>query len=330
MIQFSKYCMLSIALLVASCSNKDTNIVRITELPESIQLAGTPVYISSEEPLIVGNIESIGDRLILYLYNNENFLASVDSQFGDVIYFAHKGDGPGELSGISGKYNMRSSKYGEYLLFDPYKKKIFSYTQSDGYNLSLICDFKEFKVKYYPQKILLLKDGNIVSPLQNTYGLQMYDKEQEKIIDWPLGYEFDKKRPIEEHIVLRAFDYDPILGLVGEIYGSFPSLILHNEGGGVELRIDFPIFKAIKKEEGDLSEVFKDIQMTDKYIYLLYGDEEIEEFNKVIQLSYEGVIVKVMDIYPASTILVEEDKNRIFGVNPNEEEYNVVEYNMPT
>lgn len=315
-------------MILSSCTNKsetDTISINFKDFPLSEVREDTIVSLESPEPLIVGATRPILSGYMMYLYDNDNLICLTDTTLKPIMLVAPKGMGPTELTGVSGIFGQLLED-GDSLvsIFDPYKSTVYALNTTDG-TLQEYIDFPNIMAQYTPFSIVKLKNGEFISPRGDfRYGMIAYDSQKNIVKEWPIGLEsVDVDHPDENHVSMRAYDYNPKSGLIAEIYGIIPAIIVHDESGSIVRTIsitDFP------RGKGDNADYFRDICMTDEYILVLCGDPTVDEANYVIVLTHAGAPVASYKIRPTHTISFDSSKSKLITINPEIDGGNIAVY----
>lgn len=321
-------CCLSIFVALNSC-NKEKNEVNVTvhSFPKTETLKGTPKSISDSVVRVLGNVEIAGDSYIFYQYNNPNYLLATDKQFKTITEFAPKGEGPDEVNNVSLLYGQDLGN-GLLSVFDSKAKKMYGADSKSGYRLVEVENFTDTDFNVW--RIAKMKNGTYVGARGDyRYGLMAIGPDY-NVTEWPIGYEFeDPMSPLEEHMSMRDLAYNAERGILGEIYGSLPVVILHDESGKVVKTITYNGFKETKDEDGSLPDCFVSIRLTSDYIWILKGDEDVDATSEIFVFDYDGNPVASLAIPYAQTMTVDEATNRILAIDANQEENNVIIYEIP-
>ena len=323
--------------LFQACYHEDADkIIKIADLSAPIQLKGTPIILSSPDslPYIVGKASLINEGYVFYLYDNANFLLLTDTTYTNRIEFAKKGEGPEEIMGVSANYTVPlTDRPNTYALLDPYREILFSYSMEHGLKLEPILDFSKAKSGFHPKKFQILKNGKIVSPRSDMkYGLLSYDHSMDQITEWPLGYDFNNKSPNQDETSIRIIEYSPKYGIIGEVYGYLPYIILHDEKSGeIISKIEIPSLRSVELPNGSKSKSIRSFQMTDRGIWILGDVPDDEENDLLLNIDYNGNVLGYFQILATSSICVDEKRGTILAINPNaiEDDKYVLEYKLP-
>lgn len=325
MIKFKKilsclFC--GLMILEIGCKRESNNIVDYNSFPDIINPKGKVVSINSDSILMIGKVEAIPTGYMVYLYHNENFIGLTDDSFKLTKLTAHKGQGPQEVNGVSGKFGQVIDD--NLSIFDPYSFTLFGINPETG-NIKKIVDFKKTMAKYNPFNVIQLKNGAYISPRgDNKYGIVCFDPNLKEVKEWPIGLkDIDIDSPEESHISMRAFDYNPKNGVVAEIYGALPSIILHNESGEI---IRVLTIEGLPRKIDKNLDYFSDICLTDDYIFLLWGDPSEDSSSLVLVMTYDGKPVSNLKIRPTQTLSLDIPKRSIISTNVNFDDSNVMIY----
>ncbi len=151
-----------------------------------------------------------------------------------------------------------------------------------------------------------------------------YDPRNSEVKEWPIGLEtVNVSHPEESHVSLRAYDYNVKSGLISEIYGLLPTVVVHDESGSVIRTITI---NGLPGERGDNVDYFRDICMTDNHILILCGDPSVDESNYVAVVTHAGEPVALYEIRPTSTMSYDEANAMLITTNPEMDEGNIAVY----
>lgn len=315
-------------MMLSSCINKsetETISISFKDFPLLEVREDTIVSLESTEPLIVGATRPIRSGYMMYLYDNENFICLTDTMFKPTMMVAPKGMGPTELMGVSGIFGQLIED-GDSLvsIFDPYKSSIYALNINDG-TLQGYIDFPNTMSQYAPFNVIKLKNGEFISPRGDfRYGMIAYNPHKNEVKEWPIGLDaIDVDHPDENHVSMRAYDYNPKNGLIAEIYGIIPTIVIHDESGNIIRTISITGFPRVKDDTADY---FRDICMTDEHMLVLCGDPSVDDVNYVIVLTHAGMPVASYKIRPTHTISFDSSKSRLITINPEIDGGNIAVY----
>jgi hypothetical protein len=326
-LSFGLGCLFALVTL-NSCDEKKSGMhVEVDTFPKTETLQGTPVNIQDSVIRVLGNVEATDNGYIFYQYGAKNLLLATDRDFHPVMEFAPKGEGPGEVNNVSSLYGQKLDN-GLLSVFDSSARKMYGANPMNGYRLAEVENFTDTDFNVW--RIAKMKNGTYVGARGDyRYGLIAIGPDR-NVTEWPVGYEFeDLQSPREEHMSLRDLDYNAERGILGEIYGSLPVVILHDESGKVVKTIAYTGFKEVKNENGMLPDCFVTIRLTSDYVWILKGDEDTDANSEIFVFDYEGNPVASLTIPYAQTITVDEATNRILAIDANQEENNVMLYEIP-
>lgn len=326
-IQIFSTSVIAISLLI-SCSGEDGKEVHVSldAFPGAVELAGDTLRLPSDSIFVPGAIAPVDGGYLVFLYDNPCFLAAVDSSFTSMSMLAPKGEGPGELSGVS-SFGQPVGQDGEVAIYDPYSQTMYSCRPFVSPELNLLERLPESASSYSSGRILRLNSGKYVTPRGDfRYGMIAFAPSDTAVTEWPLGIAVnDPEHPKSNHMSLRGIAYEPDRGVVAEIYGGIPSVILHDENGDIvrvitldELRRDDPEADCINK-----------VCLTRDRIWMLYGDDDIDSDYTVFVTDYEGTPIGRIRINPTSTMEIDEARGQLLTVDPNNDEANIVAYPIP-
>ena len=322
--------MISMPLLFYSCTRNNKHELFFSKFQNHINLNGKSINIQTEEPSIFGTITPTTSGYILFQFSNNYLLAATNDNFDNYIQICKKGEGPDEFKGVSSSFGLPLIQGGLSVL-DPYSHKFYSMDPRNGYAITEIIDFAQTPEPFLAPRVIQLKNGKYVGTKNDfTTGLESYDPATGKVSAWPSGL---SSQPAQEDLYsmtsLRDIAYQPDKGIVAEIYGSYPTIILHDESGNIIRTLTYDGYKPMKKENNNLSDCFRSISLTPEYIWVLKGDSDLDEDFHIFVLDYEGNAVADLTILPTSVISVDPDRDRIIAVDPNEEERNIMVYPIP-
>ena len=123
--------------------------------------------------------------------------------------------------------------------------------------------------------------------------------------------------------------YNKDKGIIAEIYGSLPIVILHNEDGSIKKRIQYSGYSKHEDPIGQVADCFGDMILTNEYIWLLYGDQDESSESKVFCIDYEGNPIAELIINSTTSIAVDEIEKKLIAIDPNNDEGNLVVYELP-
>lgn len=316
-----------LSILSITCnSHNEGQVSIINTLSEPTELKATPHTFGDSIVRVVGAVASISEGYLFFLYYSDSMMLFCDKEFGSVQEFAKKGEGPGEVLWVSGKFGFKLPN-GKYGLLDPYKKIIYGFSLDEGLDLAAEIDFKKSSSNFDPANIQVLSKGKYVAPRTDfRFGLVEFDVKDSITKEWPIGYVFTEDDIREEILSMRDISYNSDKNLVGEIYGGLPIVIFHDTDGKVVKKLEFRNIAHPAKADGSLYDCFKGIQLGKESIWILYGDNDIDSKSKIIRMDYNYKVEAVYEIQSASVFCVDEESGLIICVNPNSEEFSVVSY----
>ena len=315
---------------VVSCQTGEPEGVNINfqDFPNAIIPTYTEIpSIDETFPYVIGNVASIPSGYMVYLYDNEYLIGLTDRSFRLVRLTCRKGPGPEEINGISGKFGQMLDSTGDILsVFDPYTSSLHILDSKTGI-LKKDMRFPDAMSRYHPFNVTRLKNGNYISPRGDfKYGMVSFNPDNNEITEWPVGLKnIDVAHPVENHVNMRAYDYNDKNGIIAEIYGSLPHVITHNEQGEI-LRI--LTIENMPREADDSTDFFYDICLTDDFIFLLWGDPSVDPESIILVMTHDGRPAACMKIRPTYTISADIHNNSIITTNPNIDEANIVIYDV--
>ncbi len=301
------------------------------EFNTHISLVGKPISIGDSIPAVIGSVAAIEGGYLFYTYVSDYLLLISDDEFNNFRQIIKKGNGPNELSQVSGTFGQELDDKSLLSVFDPNAIALYGFNPETPDSVSLYYEFPDNFRKYIPREVIKIKDGCYVAPREDrVYGMISFDSKTGTIEEWPVGYDFkDSQNPKEDIISKRLVAYCLENGMVAETYGCFPRIILHNEQGGVIKVLTYDNYKERVDSQGMLAECFMDIQMTSNHIWILYGDPHMDNQSRIFIVDYEGNGVAELGISPAHQFAIDRKKRRVIAVNPNEEETGIMVYRIP-
>jgi hypothetical protein len=323
-------------MLAISCSQSAINEKDIDpkSFPEAQTLSATPMQIPDDDVYVVGSAAVTNDGYLFYIYDSDCFLLSVDSAFTSVTKVAFKGQGPNELQGVSGTFGQTLDDNGSVSILDPYAAKFYSYNPANDGRLDVELEIPTAMSKNTPFNVIKLKNGAYVSPRGDfKYGMISYTPNDSAAIEWPIGIKFaDLKHPNQQYVSRRNISYSSENGIIAEIYGSYPAVVLHNEDGSVNATFTFNAFASeitANTHDGQLPRCFNHVCLTKNNIWLLYEDPSNYNRNIVLVLDYSGEPTAQFYIQPASNMSIDEKRKTIIAIDPNNDDANIQFYTIP-
>lgn len=319
-------------IYVASCSSdKGDNSFSIEDFPVTEAVPGDTLDNQLDSIYVLGTVSVVGDNYIFYTYDADYFLLSFNPDSGEQIQFAPKGEGPGEMTAVSGNFGQPLKSDSVFSAFDSNRLTLVACHADNGYSLEDMISYPTSFSRYVPFNVTVLQNGQHISPRGDfRYGIVSYDPVSEEVTEWPLGYQFeDTDNPDAEAVSMRTTSYSKSRRLVAEIYGRVPAVILHNEDGSIRDVFEFTSFDATKKDsDGEPMDCFNKVYLTDNSIWLLYNGDD-EEASQLLVLSYDGTPLCNMTIGRTLTFRIDPKRRRIIAVNPNADGANAISYPIP-
>lgn len=316
---------------ITSCDTTDEKdvVVSFKSFPQEQRLNGTVQTIDRNEPCVPGKVVATDNGYLVFMYESEYFLSVTDLNFKEVARVAHKGNGPGEVTGV-GTFGQKLNEDGLYSVFDHNAFVLYGYNPESNAPLKEITHFpNEFKA-YAPWKLVQLKNGSYMAPRGDfKYGTILYDPAAGTTTELPIGLTgIDEQNPITAAVSKHILNYSRKNGIIAELYGSTPVIILRDETGAIVRTITFDDLIAQKDEYGNPTDIFNDVILTDDYIWLLYGDYELSKDAHVLVMSYKGEPKANYVIPFTSGISLDVKRKLIISVDPNNEEAPIVTYKV--
>lgn len=317
---------------IMSCANnKESREDGYSDFPIHLSLDGKAIEFPDSEQYLVGSVEIAGDGYLFYTYQTDHYLLMTDSTFSNLKPLAYKGGGPDEFAGVTGIFGQTIDSEGSLSVYDPKKICLYSFNPNNDYKFKEEMSFDKNFTQYAPLSVIRNTDGKYVAVRGDyQYGLISYDPKIKKIEEWPLGYDFkDTRNPASEVISFRSMAYCEENGICGEIYGCFPTVILHGKDGEIKGSYTYTGYGKPNKKNGGTKECFLDVDLTPNYIWLLYGDPDIDEKSHVFVLDYAGNSIADLEIEPAMRIAIDSKRHLIIGVTPRSDETDAMLYRIP-
>lgn len=321
--------MLSLSIFF-SCK-KDSNEAIFTDFPVTLEMKGTVVEFPDSFINSIGSLVAVEDGYWCSIYDSDDCLLVADSMFRPIRTFAHKGQGPGEITGKSSDYGRIISGDGLAQVYDPNTHVLYGTNSANDYKLKKIADFNNDSLKRYPPvKVTLLDNGNYVMEKDDfSYGLIEFNPRDSSVKKWPVGYEFeDMDKPDMKFTDMHFIAYNPENGVVAEGYDRIPTVILHDETGNIIRKITYGGYEYLGRE-AEAPSCYNDIKLTDKHILLMYSSDTDRKKATIFALDYEGNPVVEMRFPYFSTFTVDSIRNRIITVDPNNEDEMIIVYDLP-
>lgn len=319
----------TIVVAASSCTDSDTTYKQFCDFPVSVALEGEKICMPDSDIRVLGMADVVDGGYVYFMYNSPFALSASDEEFKEFTDFAKKGQGPGEVAGVSAQFAM--NPYGDgFTVYDPYKMKIYETSFKSGLVLNELLTIPDDYRKYSPSMVFRLGNGVYVGARGDfNYGLVAYNPDASTVAEWPLGGDFDMDHPVEDEVSMRAISYNKKNGTVGEIYGTCPIIILHDENGDIVGRYKYTEYSPHTAPDNNLADCFMDIRLTDSYIWVLYGDPDESDTSKVMVLDYAGEPIAELTIESTLSFAVDEKGRKIISVDPNKEEGNLTVYEIP-
>lgn len=306
--KLTKLFITAFVILCASCAKQDKpKVIEIDSYAYEGTLTGKPL----EFDTIVGSpgrITVFGDNLLVNLYQSKNSVMMLDENFKISGLGFSVGHGPEEILSTMGSFGQLLPD--QVIAVHDYNRNEIAVTNGEDFTTGL----KKIKLpkivgKISPRRILQLNDGRYVMSKSRNYGLATCDA-NDSTVDWPLGLtELDSANPnidIPSQFP-RPISYARGRGIVGEIYGHIPAVILHNEDGSIHSVLKFGEIPDVRTINIASERAIGSFMLGEKYIYVLLGDKDDTEMNVAI-IDYDGNGVAKITIDPAASIAVNENK----------------------
>ncbi|MCM1111001.1 MAG: TolB-like 6-bladed beta-propeller domain-containing protein [Clostridium sp.] len=316
-------------MMATGCVNNHDIEKQFCEFPVSITLEGERIYMPDSVIRVLGMADVVDSGYVYFLYDSPFALSASDTEFKNFTEFARKGQGPGEVAGVSAMFSTKSSGDG-FTVYDPYRMKLYGTSFGSGFVLNELSAFPDDYIKYSPSQVFCIGDGTYVGARGDfNYGLVAYNPAASTVAEWPLGDDFDTVDPVYEEVATRSIGYNRKNGVVGEIYGAYPVVILHDETGRIVGRYRYTGYAAHTAPDNQPADCFMDLELTDSYIWILYGDQDESESSKILVLDYAGEPIAELVIESTSSLAVDEKNRKILSIDPNNDDGNLTVYNFP-
>ncbi len=315
-------------LSIMSCTDNEKNKERcFSDFPKHISLDGRAIEFPDSEQYNVGSVEIAGDGYMFYTYMTDHYLLMTDSTFSNPKPLAYKGEGPGEFTGVTGVFGQVIDSEGSLSVYDPKKICLYSFNPKNNYKLKEEISFGKDFTQYVPLSVVKNIEGKYIAIRGDyQYGMVSFDPKSKKVQKWPLGYNFkDINMPANEVISFRSMAYNEKNNACAEIYGCFPTVILHGTDGEI---IGSYTYTGYSKDE-KTKECYLDVDLTTNYVWLLYGDPDIDESSHVFVLDYAGNPIADLEIESAMRIAIDAKRHLIIGVTPRSDEADAMVYEIP-
>ena len=316
------------SLFTIGCQSPNKKDTIFNDCPQTFHLRGKVVEMPDTIIRVLGKAYVYGDNYLYYMYHSPYLFSISDKNFRNFRDFGLKGEGAGELQGAFVIDNPLNPDCPQ--IYDYRKNKIF--TTSSNSDLSLIetLSFPQIFNEYAPPRVIQLKNGSFVGIRGDfRYGLICYNPESGTVEEWPLGEDFDNDNPDYGELSLRVLGYNKDKGIIAEIYGSLPTVILHKEDGSIIKRIRYSGYSKHKDPKDQVADCFGEMVLTNEYIWLLYGDQDESSESKVFCIDYEGNPIAELIIDSTTTIAVDEIEKKIIATDTSDNERNLVVYELP-
>ena len=320
------YTVIAILQIFSSCNSKEKSDHFFNDFSEIYTLEGKAIKMPDSVIRVLGHADVTDNSYIFFMYDSPNYLSTSDKNFENFFDFGVKGQAPGELqfASLTG-YNKED---GSYDIYDCNAKKLYRFIPGSNYSLEEIISFPQSFNEYDPLKIVPLSNGTYAAPRGDfKYGMINYNPTTGEVIEWPLGDDFDNENPENQEVSKRIIKYNKEKKLIAEVYGCYPTVILHDEDGNIVKRLTYTKYKKPASYDSSAS-CFSSIFLTTKYIWLLYG-ETFDNSNQVLVIDYDGNPIAQLLIQPTMNIVVDEQENKLITTDPNQEENNLVVYDLP-
>lgn len=317
-------------LAMSGCSGDDGRNVSFLTFPKEIKLEGMAIHMPDSLPYVIGEVNPVGGGYWCYIYQSDKFLMAVDSAFNPTALFAHKGGGPGEITGVSGKFGQSLGDDGLFSVFDCNSVTVYGTNRNLEYQLEKVMALDSLR-KYAVIGIIRLKNGSYIARRGDfSCGIVEYNPSAKAINKWPVGFS-PEDQPVSEARLneLNSMDYNPERGIIADVYNCFPTVVLHDESGAVVKTISYEGYDADGSDEAP-EDCFEKVRLTDDYVWLLYNENGDEKHNSVFVVDYEGNAVARLKVGKANSFCVDQDRQRLITVNPgSDSEMYLMSYPIP-
>ncbi|MBD5347597.1 MAG: hypothetical protein HDR92_10805 [Bacteroides sp.] len=312
-----------LALGMMSCGRKDSgDMTVVSEFPIAMDLAGYDVDFDSVFG-IPGGVEMMGGDMLFYLYESDHFVVETDSAFTPVRFLFPKGQGPGEMTVISGEYGdiVGQDRIGA---FNPHACKILSIPMDGADEYSVVQFGEGLRKSYEPRSVQQLKTGRFAAIIGTDgydFGMVSFDSCGNNVEEWPIGFETVESPRIRYAVGAgRDMSYNEANGVVAEIYSGLPYIVLHNEDGTIRNIISTgPAIDISGIDPDDNPDKIESIVLTDNYIYVLCPVADKQDRSVLCVMDYNGNGVAKFTIDEANSFGIDTVNRRLVALNPNVE-----------
>lgn len=321
--------MIALTAIITACSSSDTGEVNFCEFPKTVTLEGKTIILPDDECRVFGMADVVDDGYVYFSYDNPFALSASDKDFAHFNDFARKGQAPGEVSGVSPLFAVNPSN-SCFTVYDPYLMKMYETSFDSNLALKELISFPDEYKRYSPTQVVKLKNGSYVGARGDfNYGLVSFNPDSSAVAEWPLGANFDLNAPVSDEVSMRAISYNLHRRIIAEIYGTLPFVILHDENGDIVGKYNYSGYSQHTAPDNNIADCFMDLELSDSYVWLLFGDPDESDESRVFTLDYEGNPIAEFIISPTYSIAVDEQKRRLISINPDTEDGNITIYELP-
>lgn len=326
---YTQAVMIALIAIITACSSSGTEEVDFCEFPKTVTLEGKAIILPDDECRVLGMADVVDDGYIYFSYDRPCALSASDKDFTQFNDFARKGQGPGEVSGVSPLFAVNPSN-GCFTVYDPYLMKMYETSFDSDLALKELISFPDEYKRYSPSQVVKLKNGSYVGARGDfNYGMVLYNPDSCAVAEWPLGADFDLNAPVSDEVSMRAISYNLHRGIIGEIYGTLPIVILHDENGDIVGKYNYSGYSQHTDPDNSIADCFMDLELSDSYVWLLFGDPDESDVSRVFTLDYEGNPIAEFIISPTYSIAIDEQERRLLSINPDIEDGNLTIYDLP-
>lgn len=321
--------MIELIIIFTACSSSHTEEVDFCDFPKIVTLEGNTIILPDDECRVFGMADVVDDGYVYFLYDTPFALSASDKNFAHFNDFARKGQAPGEVNGVSPLFAVNPTN-GCFTVYDPYLMKMYETSFDSDLVLKELISFPDEYKRYSPSQVVKLKNGSYVGARGDfNYGMVLYNPDSCIVTEWPLGDNFDLRAPVSDEVSMRAISYNLHRRIIGEIYGTLPFVILHDENGDIVGKYNYSGYSKHNAPDNSIADCFMDLELSDNYVWLLFGDPDESEVSRVFTLDYEGDPIAEFIISSTYSIAIDEQERRLLSINPNIEDGNITIYNLP-
>ncbi len=306
---------------MSSCKSPSTQKKNISDV-SNVFLHPQPLEISNKYPGIYA-IYTYGKNLILQS-KAEYFFTVIDTAFNEKGQFCRRGNGHNEFIAPMLMNCVTTPQ-----VIEKTNNSIYSVNPSDNYAIT-----HQQTLAYDIPNISWLHKTKSQAYIGYTLGYgkgTFYCSKDCDVKSIDSGLSISEALPEYKFLSQSVSACSPDGSIVVSAYFHFPICVIYDSEGNIVANLTFKDYAIDNYSDIDiLPENFRDVCITDKYIYLLHQDNDDDtSTSNVYRLSYDGQLISHYIIPSAVAIAATENDSTLYAINADDKFTVCNVYSMP-